>query len=145
MTPGTSPHWGRIASCAAVGGWTKPLSGAIARLPDWARAVPDGPRWARVASTLYLGTLGIILLTAWRTSAAALGDPGAGVAGWHLAFLMATGTAAALLTLAGGNRGPCEPPGEAGAAPCSGLGELMAQMSHELRTPLNAVIGFSDV
>ena len=59
---------------------------------------------------------------------------------------MATGAAAALLTLSG--RDGADAAGqrsEPGAASTTGLSELMAQMSHELRTPLNAVIGFSDV
>ena len=59
---------------------------------------------------------------------------------------MATGAAAALLTLSGRDGAEATgQPSAPGAASTEGLSELMAQMSHELRTPLNAVIGFSDV
>jgi signal transduction histidine kinase len=59
---------------------------------------------------------------------------------------MATGAAAALLTLAGRDGAElASQPSEPASASPAGLSELMAQMSHELRTPLNAVIGFSDV
>jgi len=66
----------------------------------------------------------------------------------HLAFLMATGAAAAALTLIESNGRASAgsnvrlPMSESGP---DGLRDLMAQMSHELRTPLNAVIGFSEV
>jgi signal transduction histidine kinase len=138
MTPGTSPHPGQSPSSA----WAATLQSigrATARL--WRRRL-EGARLARMAATLYLGALGIILTTAWQGSAVAAGDASASLPAWHLAFLMATGAAAALLTLSGRER---EAQAEAPLATANGVSELMAQMSHELRTPLNAVIGFSDV
>jgi signal transduction histidine kinase len=94
---------------------------------------------------LYLASLGVALTTAWQAPSGAAGNTIAGFPAWHLAFLIATGAAAALFTLAGPD-GPdaSAQAGEAAPTP-SRVSELMAQMSHELRTPLNAVIGFSDV
>ena len=106
----------------------------------------QGPDVGRAVSLLYLAGLGIVLTTAWHAPAVAAGDTIAGFPAWHLAFLMATGAAAALLTLSGRDGAVlANQPGERAAASPAGLSELMAQMSHELRTPLNAVIGFSDV
>jgi two-component system cell cycle sensor histidine kinase PleC len=138
MTPGTSPQWGSPSARTA----------AVERT---ARAAFDFRAWrpqrrltaagvAKAAAALYLAALGTLVLTAW-------GDQGTAGGGLHLAFMMATGAAAALFTLGAGTRWPGEP---AAAAPATqqtpaGLSELMAQMSHELRTPLNAVIGFSEV
>jgi two-component system cell cycle sensor histidine kinase PleC len=103
----------------------------------------QGPDVGRAVSLLYLAGLGIVLTTAWHAPAVAAGDTIAGFPAWHLAFLMATGAAAALLTLSGAEL--TGQPSEPASASPAGLSELMAQMSHELRTPLNAVIGFSDV
>jgi signal transduction histidine kinase len=65
---------------------------------------------------------------------------------WHLAFLMATGTGVALLTLTRQEpRADEREASETATEPAAGLRELVEQMSHELRTPLNAVIGFSEV
>ena len=104
----------------------------------------DGPEMARPVAILYLAGLGIALATAWHAPAHAATDAIAGFPAWHLAFLMTTGAAAAMLILAG--RDSAEQAAQA-AEPASArrVSELMAQMSHELRTPLNAVIGFSDV
>ena len=143
MTPGTSPRPLGIPFMR----WTaaaKGISAGMARLRDGLRQWPlQGSDLRRAASALYLAGLGLVLTSAWHAPAVAGGDAIAGFPAWHLAFLMATGAAAALLTLAGaeGARQPSEP----GAASTTGLSDLMAQMSHELRTPLNAVIGFSDV
>jgi signal transduction histidine kinase len=110
----------------------------------------DGFGLARAAASLHLAGLGILLTTAWRYGS----PPGAAtapLAGWHFAFLICTGAAAALLILTGpgrgevGMRGRIPQGGRLPQGPSAGLSELMAQMSHELRTPLNAVIGFSEV
>ena len=143
MTPGTSPRplgtpfmrWTEAA---------KGIYGALARLQGWLRRFRlEGPELGRAAAVLYLAGLGVVLTTAWHAPAGAAGDTIAGFPAWHLAFLMATGAAAALLTLSG--RDGAGQPSEPAGASTKGLSELMAQMSHELRTPLNAVIGFSDV
>jgi signal transduction histidine kinase len=145
MTPGTSPPMGESPSSAWAAA-AATLGGAAAKLPAWLlEARRGGPRLARVASTLYLGALGIILTTAWHGSAAAAGDLGSGLPAWHLAVLMAAGTVGALLTLTGREREAGAEPMRSPLAASEGLSALMAQMSHELRTPLNAVIGFSDV
>ena len=146
MTPGTSPR----PLGTPFMRWTaaaKGIYGALARLRGWLRRLRlEGPELGRAAAVLYLAGLGVVLTTAWHAPAGAAGDSIAGFPAWHLAFLMATGAAAALLTLSG--RDGADAAGqrsEPGAASTTGLSELMAQMSHELRTPLNAVIGFSDV
>ena len=131
MTLGTSPRPGEspFAACTAD---------LAAR--DRARAKAGATWLARGAASAHLAALGILLTTAWRGGA--LGDGAVpGLAGWHLAFLLATGAAAALLTV--GGRGDAARRGT--AAQSERLAELLAQMSHELRTPLNAVIGFSEV
>jgi signal transduction histidine kinase len=101
----------------------------------------EGPELARPVAVLYLAGLGLALATAWHAPANAATDAIVGFPAWHLAFLMTTGAAAAMLILAGRDSA------EQAAEPASAgrVSELMAQMSHELRTPLNAVIGFSDV
>ncbi len=144
MTPGTSLHWPGTPSTR----WT-----VVARYMHrahvrsrcrWRQLRLDGPELARPVAALYLAGLGIALATAWHAPANAAGDMIAGFPGWHLAFLMTTGAAAAMLILAG--REGAEAAGPAGEpASARRVSELMAQMSHELRTPLNAVIGFSDV
>jgi signal transduction histidine kinase len=146
MTPGTSPRpWGNLAMrwAAAVGA----ARGLAARLAARAGDLPlDGTRLARVAAALYLAGLCIVLTTAWHDPA--MGPSGAtfGLPSWHLAFLLVTGAAATLLTLArGATDDGAERAIEASGAANTGLNELMAQMNHELRTPLNAVIGFSEV
>jgi signal transduction histidine kinase len=135
MAPGTSPRPLGTASIA----WTAAehiVGGALARAGAWIRF--DVPRIARIVCALHLSAIVLILTAAWQPIAPS------GVAGTvpelHLAWLMATGAAAAILTLTThGNAGVRY------SGMDQGLGELMAQMSHELRTPLNAVIGFSDV
>jgi signal transduction histidine kinase len=144
MTPGTSPRprgtfairW--EAALQAAGGASARLA---LRASEWGL---EGTRLARVAAAFYLAGLCIVLTTAWHDPA--IGPAGAtfGLPTWHLAFLLVTGAAATLLTLARGT-GEDGAEREAGAAPNRGLSELMAQMNHELRTPLNAVIGFSEV
>jgi signal transduction histidine kinase len=146
MTPGTSPRPLGTPSMR----WTtaaKGINGALARLRGrWRQVHFQGPDLGRAASVLYLAGLGVVLTTAWHAPAIAAGDTIAGFPAWHLAFLMATGAAAALLTLSGrdGTEAASQT-SEPATAATTGLSELMAQMSHELRTPLNAVIGFSDV
>lgn len=148
MALGTSPR-----PC-----WT--LSGAMTACMDIARTAASGwaarrpnvhldrPWLARVFAGLHLGGLGILLMTAWGGTETA-GATIAGLPALHLAFLMATGAAAAALTLIEGN--DVRAAADSGVRlPMSangpdGLRDLMAQMSHELRTPLNAVIGFSEV
>jgi signal transduction histidine kinase len=94
------------------------------------------PMLARGAASLHLAALGLLLMTAWRGS----GDGSAGFAGWHLAFLLTTGAAAAVLTVGAARRDADHATPEELRLP-----ELMAHIGHELRTPLNAVIGFSEV
>ncbi len=144
MTPGTSPRspWTPFAGWTAAG---KHMHRAQVRLRrKWRQLRLDGPELARPAAILYLVGLGIALATAWSAPADAAGEAVAGFPTWHLAFLMTTGAAAAILILAGRESAEAMPAGEA-ARTASGVSLLMAQMSHELRTPLNAVIGFSDV
>jgi signal transduction histidine kinase len=148
MALGTSPR----------PGWT--LSGAMTACIDMARIATGGlaalaprlcldtPWLARMFAGLHLGGLGVLLMTAWGGTEAA-GTTIAGLPALHLAFLMATGAAAAALTLIDSHavRRSSDsdvrlPMSESGP---DGLRDLMAQMSHELRTPLNAVIGFSEV
>jgi signal transduction histidine kinase len=144
MTPGTSPRPGDTFALrweAAVGA----ALGAVARLTARASDL-DGARLARIAAAFYLAGLCIVLTTAWHDPEMGPGGATFGLPTWHLAFLLVTGAAATLLTLARGAADDgIERAGEAPAGPNSGLSELMAQMSHELRTPLNAVIGFSEV
>ena len=148
MTPGTSPHPRGMPSIH----WTAAehgIRGLRTRLPASVASLrirTTGPLVARLTAVLYLAGLAILAMTAWHDPAAAANGLLGGLPGWHLAFLMATGTGVAVLTLT-------KP--EAGATttrasnvlvtPATGLSELMAQMSHELRTPLNAVIGFSEL
>jgi signal transduction histidine kinase len=99
----------------------------------------------RLAAVGYLAGLAALLTTGWQDPGAAAGGIMGGLPAWHLAFLMATGTGVALLTLSRQEPGAGDAAAEAPGAPTAGVRELMAQMSHELRTPLNAVIGFSEV
>jgi two-component system cell cycle sensor histidine kinase PleC len=99
----------------------------------------------RLAAIGYLAGLAVLLTTAWQDPVPAASGIMAGLPAWHLAFLMATGTGVALLTLARRESDAPEPTANEPDAPGAGVRELMAQMSHELRTPLNAVIGFSEV
>jgi signal transduction histidine kinase len=149
MTPGTSPHPRGTPSMR----WTvaeHDIRGACARLAAWAASLPTGmaagPSLARLASVFYLAALAILAMTAWHDPATAASGLVSGLPGWHLAFLMATGTGVALLTLARPDAAAGEVrESEPAATPSTGLSDLMAQMSHELRTPLNAVIGFSEL
>jgi signal transduction histidine kinase len=145
MTPGTSPRPPMTPSMR----WTTAAMGideALTRLRARLRQCNfQGLDVGRAVSVLYLAGLGIVLTTAWHAPAVAAGDSIAGFPAWHLAFLMATGAAAALLTLSGRDGAELASQPGGAAASRAGLSELMAQMSHELRTPLNAVIGFSDV
>jgi signal transduction histidine kinase len=147
MTPGTSPRplQNPFTRWTAAAKGIREALGVLVRLPALLRQLRlEGPELARAAAVLYLASLAVVLTTAWHAPSGAAGDAIAGFPAWHLAFLMATGAAAALLTLAGPESADtAAQAGEPNAA--SGVSELMAQMSHELRTPLNAVIGFSDV
>jgi len=146
MALGTSPRpgWTLSGAMTAFIDRAKTVAGMAARAP---KVCLDTPWLARMFAGLHLGGLGILLMTAWGGTEAA-GATIAGLPALHLAFLMATGAAAAALTLIDGNdvRASADsvrpPMSESGP---DGLRDLMAQMSHELRTPLNAVIGFSEV
>ena len=98
MTPGTSPR----PLGTPFMRWTaaaKGIHGALARPRGWLRPFRlEGPELGRAAAILYLAGLGVVLTTAWHAPAVAGGDTIAGFPAWHLAFLMATGAAAALLT-----------------------------------------------
>ena len=147
MTPGTSPHPRGNPSKR----WTaaeRTIQGACASLRAWTGRWPIGATGplASLVALLYLAALAILVMTAWHDPAAAAGGMMSVLPGWHLAFLMATGTGVAVLTLArcdgdAGEVRDCEDQ----VASTAGVGELMAQLSHELRTPLNAVIGFSEL
>ncbi len=149
MTQGTSPHPRGTPSMR----WAEAehiIRSAHARLAAWTARLPGrtatAPPLAQLAAALYLGGLAILMMTAWHDPAAATSGVMGALPGWHLAFLMATGTGVALLTLTRPEAGAGEPrERDASTAPTTGLNELMAQMSHELRTPLNAVIGFSEL
>src|SRR5262245_11607771 len=101
MALGTSPRpgWtlsGAMTACIDIG---KTARGMASRAP---KACLDTPWLARLFAGLHLGGLGVLLMTAWGGTETA----GASVAGLpvlHLAFLMATGAAAAALTLIDGN------------------------------------------
>ena len=149
MTPGTSPHPRGTPSMRWAAA-EHSIRNAGARLVAWAAWLPNGtvagPPLARLAAVLYLGGLAILAMTAWHDPAAAASGIMGALPGWHLAFLMATGTGVAVLTLTRpGAEGSEGRDSENSAASTAGLSELMAQMSHELRTPLNAVIGFSEL
>ena len=133
MTRGTSPY----PPGTPFARWT----GA----EDIMRKVAE-PWLARAGAVAYLGLLLIVLTSGWHDPTLTANGAIAGLPGWHLAFLMATGTGVALLTLTRPQSDAAEAR-EAGPEPepAAGVQELMAQMSHELRTPLNAVIGFSEV
>jgi signal transduction histidine kinase len=142
MTLGTSPRWGipfrRGAEAIERGGaehW--PLRAAILNM-----------RWhwlAKGAAALHLFGLAMIMTMGWHDPVAAASGAIGGLPALHLAFLLTTGAAAAMLTL--GNRPAEEPPSLAldHMQPPAGVDQLLAQMSHELRTPLNAMIGFSEL
>ncbi len=135
MTPGTSPRPGGSPFTA----WAAGIA-ALGR----ARAGVVSPWLARGAASAHLAALGILLTTAWRAGGAGDGAT-LGLARWHLAFLLATGAVAALVTVAGPRRDSAASRGTASTQGSLRRAELLAQMSHELRTPLNAVIGFSEV
>jgi signal transduction histidine kinase len=147
MALGTSPRpgWTLSGAMTVFIDTAKTAAGMAARAP---KVCVDTPWLARMFAGLHLGGLGILLMTAWGATEAT-GATIAGLPALHLAFLMATGAAAAALTLMHGDDERAAagsdvrlPMSESGP---DGLRDLMAQMSHELRTPLNAVIGFSEV
>lgn len=144
MTQGTSPQGGSPSN---------PWADAVAHFARAARLWLAGatdmeinwPWLARGAAALHLCGLALLLTMAWHDPlTAGAGAAMGGLPALHLAFLMATGAAAALLALgASGARTAAiaNEDRQAGA----GVNHLLAQMSHELRTPLNAMIGFSEV
>lgn len=145
MTVGTSPR----PPVTLFINWTETARGVRNVGQQLAARVPEAGRsrsWlGKAVAASYLGGLGVLLTTAWHPAIGAEQATG-GFPAWHLAFLMATGAAAALLTLTRRESEGAEESGvEAAQAATAGVSELMAQMSHELRTPLNAVIGFSEV
>jgi signal transduction histidine kinase len=141
MTLGTSPQGGTLFH---------PGAGAMEhrgarRWPAHATDFRINWHWlARGAATLHLFGLALIVSMGWHDPSAMGSATIGGLPALHLAFLMTTGAAAALLTV-----GSHQPEQRLKAAdemhPASGVGQLVAQMSHELRTPLNAMIGFSEV
>jgi signal transduction histidine kinase len=145
MALGTSPRPCRTLSGAMTAfiDIARIIAGMAARAP---KGCLDTPWLARMFAGLHLGGLGILLMTAWGGTEAA-GPTIAGLPALHLAFLMATGAAAAALTLMHGDdvRADSDVRPLMSESGPDGLRDLMAQMSHELRTPLNAVIGFSEV
>ena len=149
MALGTLPRPGRTLSGAMTDSVESAGEGA-AGWTAWRPGLRLDLAWlARIFAGLHLGGLGILLMTAWRGTETA-GTTVAGLPALHLAFLMATGAAAAALTLIDrdGRRGRgrgWRPDAAKSDEGSDGLRDLMAQMSHELRTPLNAVIGFSEV
>jgi signal transduction histidine kinase len=150
MAPGTSFRPGRTLS----GAMTVFMDIARMAAMRWTARRPNVhlnvPWLTRIFAGLHLGGLGVLLMTAWRGTETA-GATIAGLPAMHLAFLMATGAAAAALTLIERDeaRSWAGSSAQLGSVKCEdgrdGLRDLMAQMSHELRTPLNAVIGFSEV
>lgn len=143
MTLGTSPH-GRSLS--------PPGAEAFADRGAQRSAPPIGfrinwPWLARGAAALHLLGLVVIVTMGWHDPDAMASATIGGLQATHLAFLMSTGAAAALFTLAARRETrPIQAPAHTrDALPANGVDQLLAQMSHELRTPLNAMIGFSDV
>jgi signal transduction histidine kinase len=133
MATGTSPLAGDIF------GWT------YARLwpGDDLGAVYDWKRLIERAASLHLVGLAATMTMGWHDPTAAAGSVGT-LGTLQLAFLMATGAAAAFLTFRRSDDSlPPRAVEDGNHEP--GVSELLAQMSHELRTPLNAMIGFSEV
>lgn len=140
MTLGTSPQWGTLSRGGMETDHHGPRrwwsASAIGRI-GWSRI-------ARSAALLHLVGLALILTMGWHDPSLAGSAIVGGLPAIHLAFLMTTGAAAALLTLGGDREQPprAEP---ARAQASTRADQLLAQMSHELRTPLNAMMGFSEV
>lgn len=139
MTPGTSPHGGTpsiersvwdLRWARAAGAWPALVGACEGRLPWLAKGA---------AALHLLGLTAIVTMAGYAP--AELGSATA-LPGLHIAFVMATGVATALLAL--GSTQASAIAGERGGED-AGVDHLLTQMSHELRTPLNAVIGFSDV
>ena len=140
MTLGTSPQWGILSRS----GMEKRHNGPQRRWPVLSSSYVGWRQIARGAAAAHLLGLALILTMGWHDPAAAGSAVVGGLPSLHLAFLMATGAAAALLTLK-----PAEvvssPAETARAEASTRVDQLLAQMSHELRTPLNAMMGFSEV
>jgi signal transduction histidine kinase len=140
MTLGTSPQGGILSRAGADfetrgQGWASALLGGGKF--DW-RVLGQG------AAVLHLGSLVLVMTMGWHdpdAGAAALG----GLPAAHLALLMVTGAAAAMLTLGSSSREAAYSPELQRPKAAPSVDQLLAQMSHELRTPLNAMIGFSEV
>jgi signal transduction histidine kinase len=136
MALGTSPQWG-IPSSNTEGEGHSLFTGV--------RRLLGRPWLARGAAALHLIGLGLIMTMGWHDpGAVATGATIAGLPAFHLGFLMATGAAAAFLTLGVRQTHPALADPQP-APTVTGADQLLAQMSHELRTPLNAMIGFSEV
>jgi two-component system cell cycle sensor histidine kinase PleC len=115
------------------------------RRPAPAASFETNWHWlARAAAGLHLVGLALIVTMGWHDPSLAGSATMGGLQAAHLAFLMTTGAAAAILTLGRSTSRPAAGEPEA-LQPAPGVDQLLAQMSHELRTPLNAMIGFSEV
>jgi signal transduction histidine kinase len=140
MTLGTSTRGGIATPC-----WTR-AEHEDDRLLRAAGRIRRRSWLAKGAATLHLLGLGLLFSLGWHDPAAATGATIAGLPALHLGFLMATGAAAALLTLSAREAEPAPAPAIAEQPQAvTGADQLLAQMSHELRTPLNAIIGFSEL
>src|SRR5262249_47365605 len=107
MTPGTSPH-PRETSFLRWAAAERTIAGACARFGAgraWANGLAALVPLARTGALLYLALLAVLAMTAWYDPAAVAGGIMSVVPKWHLAFLMATGTGVAVLTLARSDAG----------------------------------------
>ena len=143
MTLGTSPQWG---SLSPPGAQSMEHRGGR-RWPTRATGSSINWQWlARGAAGLHLLGLAVIVTMGWHDPNIAGTASIGGLQALHLAFLMTTGAAAALLTLRSRDDEQTQAVGDdTDDLPATGADQLLAQMSHELRTPLNAMIGFSEV
>src|SRR5262245_53184590 len=110
MTPGTSPH-PRGTPFLRGAAAERTIVGARLRLGAqraWANGATALVPLARTGALLYLALLAMLAMTAWHDPAAVTGGIMSVMPEWHLAFLMATGTGVAVLTLARSDGGAGE-------------------------------------